>query len=249
MIFEQKKATNKQFFDDLDRFGRRINWWKVLIVFFGLIVAVLVTVLTTYILVMTGLVGLPIVSNYFYKNDPTPLETIEPDRVWKLDDLVFVEIGKLDNDQTQQMLTEGLDLPISDAELTAVLQNPAQDGSLSYKQAQVSLGNGQLEWYAKLVVSAKLKPLIIRAILDSNLDNELELSQIFLGNLKFSGDIAYKVSRLLLGINSNSGADFFDKMINRDLVYPRWQVRSVKIEDDLIVLSLAPDSIKSLIEK
>jgi hypothetical protein len=183
-------VQKEDLFSDLDRFRRRWNCFSCQTLAF-LIVVVCIGLVGwgVWLTAATGFVTVPFVSAYAYPTDPSPTRPVVP-----------LQTGSGGIYLAQKLESLGLDpkaksvsVELSENEITGLLREPDESGSVPLKQGQLAISPGSAELYGQLPIQHGERAVTVRLTLITN-GPKLEITGITIGYVT----LPIKLSRTVL---------------------------------------------------
>ena len=221
---EDSKKNSKQFYDDLDESKKRrgcalFSCGGCLSVLVLLILAVVVTGASA--VAASGALEIPVLSTLFYKSDPLPKRSVEPDRTAKLETLLS-SVSKTGS------------LALTESQITALLQQPSTSGQLILKQGQLAINTAEAELYGQIIPPMVDHPVIVRAYLAPSGSGQVQLTKLVVGYIAVPLRFARTVVRLATGQDIGTTASL-----------SRFGVQSATLGQGTVTIKLDPAKLES----
>lgn len=190
----------KDFYADLDAARKRPGCGGCGGCLVAIIVGVLLLLLgVATLFAKTGIVQIPVLSEYAYKEDPAPRRVVEGGSAQSLSQLL---------ERSEPMITaSGGTLTLTESDLTAALREPGASGEVVLKRGQIVLDSDSAELYGQVTPGQTGgQPVIIRVTLEPTTAGSIEATQVQVGYLELPVNIARFLARYIFGLDLGSSA-------------------------------------------
>ncbi|MBI4185513.1 hypothetical protein HY524_00495 [Candidatus Berkelbacteria bacterium] len=171
----KRSPTEGDFYADLDASKRRLGCGGCGGCLLGLSLLFLALGLSILAIVAaTGAISVPFVSSLVYKEDPLPRRVVDVSTSTRLDSLLS-QLKPTPTGQAGTIVTE--------AELTALLREPSDSGTVILKRGQVAIDASSAELFGQVTLPQVQRPVMLRVELTPLDQQTVTVTKLTVGNL------------------------------------------------------------------
>ncbi len=187
---ERGKAADRDFYADLDKAKRRPSCFSCGGCLGFVVISLLLLALGgASLMAASGIADVPVLSGLLYQSDPSPSRVVEPAEATDFSQLIA----------SKQPTATGGAVEVTEAELTAVLREPTQSGTVTLKRGQVTIDASHAEVYGQVTPGEYGRPVIVRAELSLAGSNQLAVTRLQIGYVEVPVKLATFVATRIAG--------------------------------------------------